>query len=407
MIIKGQNVIGLNVVTIDTGTVVQSVDDIAYDPINHRIVALLVDSGGLFSSAKAIHMDDVHNIGEDAVIVHDASAVQSIKDLGEDVRSISDSNKHLVKTNVLTSDGKELGKVTDIYFDSSTGEVDSMEVSQGGLKTMTEGKKSIKPADIVTIGADATIVSNYTELKLDAQGEEGGLKGAFNDAKDKATELAASAKETAEDITETTKEKANEFKEVAADKAEDLKAVAKEKADEAQDKAKELSDQARVKSAELQDVAEDKIDEAKEVIDRKTAEARVKASELQEDISEKTDDLAAATRSKANELQRQANNASDEIKVKAQELADDAQDKGEELSEVARQKSAETKAKVNDLAETGKERIQNGTETLKDKADNAIATADHKGGKVVEQTTHHYEDQDKQIDTKKTVVKKK
>lgn len=355
MIIKGKSVIGLNIVTIDTGAVVQTVDDIAYDPINHRIIALLVDSGGLFSSAKAIHMDDVRNIGEDAVIVHDASVIKSVKDLGDDVHSISDSNKHLVKTNILTIDGKELGKVTDIYFDSATGEVESMEVSQGGLKSMTEGKKSIKPSDIVTIGADATIVSAYTEMKLDAQGEEGGLKGAFNEARDKTAEIA-----------EATKEKA----------------------------------------IELKDAASDKFDNARETIDQKSAEARVKAVELRDDISKKADDFAVSAQAKADELKVRAAEKNDALSLRAQELADVAQEKGQELSEAAKDKAAETKDKVTELAETAKERVQNGKEKLDTEISDKRDTVHHKSDTVVKQSTEHYEDENKTVDTKKTIIEK-
>ena len=170
MIIKGKNVIGLQVVTVDTGTVVETVDDLAYNPHTHRVEALIVKRGGLFSQPKAIHMDDVHNIGENAVIISDGSVIKPVKQIDENVNAIANSKKYLVKTNVLTIDGKELGRITDVFIDSSTGIVETLEVSQGGLKTMTEGKKSIRPADIVTIGADATIVSAYTEAKLEQQG---------------------------------------------------------------------------------------------------------------------------------------------------------------------------------------------------------------------------------------------
>lgn len=211
MIIQGKDVIGLDIVTINTGSVIETVDDIAYDPNTHHIIALLVDTGGLFSSAKVIMMSDVRNIGTDAVIVPDESVVHSIKELNDRARSISASNKHLVKTNVLTVDGKELGSVTDIFFDSSTGKVDAMEVSQGGLKTMTEGKKTIKPSDIITIGTDATIVSAFTEINLTKQGERGGLKGALNDAKASVEASVEASKERVAEVSGMAKHTAAEL----------------------------------------------------------------------------------------------------------------------------------------------------------------------------------------------------
>ena len=236
MLVKGKAVIGLNVVTIDTGTIVQTVKDIAYNPNTHRVEALFVKKAGVFAAAKAIHMDDVINIGQDAVIVHDASVIKSVKEINETIKALSDSKKYLVKTNVLTATGKELGKVTDIYFDSESGNVSTMEVSQGGLKTITEGKKSITPSNIVTIGADATIVSTYTEMVLEAQGENAGLKGAVNDAKQKAAELTDDIKDaaneagdkikaTSQDVTSKVKKASDDFADTAEKKAAEAQAA--------------------------------------------------------------------------------------------------------------------------------------------------------------------------------------
>jgi uncharacterized protein YrrD len=356
MLVKGKDVIGLKVVTIDNGTVIETVDDIAFNPSTHRVEALLVSSGGLFSSAKAILMDDVRNIGEDAVVVPDADVIKSIKELGDAVSSIADSNKHLVKTNVLTVDGKELGKVTDIFFDSATGDVDSMEVSQGGLKTITEGKKSIKPADIVTIGADATIVSAYTELKLEEQGEAGGLKGAFNDVKDKAEDLATQAKETAEDTAHTVK----------------------------------------AKSVELKDAAQDKAADAKDSFDEKSAEARIKAEELREKAADKTDELRDKAAVKAEELRDDAEVKSCEMKVKAEELRDKAEVKGRELQADAKVKAEEVRKQTN-------ERV----EDVKEKHGDKIAAVHNQGREVVTQAKKTVEDGAKKVEHEKTKIVKK
>ena len=225
-IVKGSNVIGLNVVTIEDGKIIETVDDIAYNPTTQRVEALLVSSGGIFSSAKAIHMDDVRNVGLDAVIVQNVSVMKSVKEQDDSVRSISDSNKFLVKTNILTVDGLELGKVTDIFFDSSTGMVESMEVSQGGLKKLSEGKKSITPADIVTIGADATVVSAYTEAKLEAQGEQGGMKGMVNDIKNNVGETADNLRESTKDALDATAAKSEEIRAAATTKLSEAKDTA-------------------------------------------------------------------------------------------------------------------------------------------------------------------------------------
>lgn len=331
MIIKGKDVIGLNVVTIDTGSIVETVDDIAYDPTNHRIVALLVDSGGLFSSARAIHMDDVRNIGEDAVVIPNSSAIKSINDLGDDVRSISNSNKHLVKTNVLTVDGKELGRVTDIHFESTDGMVNSMEVSQGGLKTLAEGKKSIKPSDIVTIGADATIVSAYIEMELEEQGEEGGLKGAFNNAKENVQDAAEKTVAGAKEVSEAAREKASEYSEKATHKADEI-------------------------YKETREFTED----SRGTVERKSAEVRAKADELKDAVSEKADDLESAARSKSREVQESSGKSRQTVRRKAEELASEVQHKTQAVQETTERKVAETQQRVSDLTDKAQGELKHG-----------------------------------------------
>lgn len=388
MIIKGKDVIGLKVVTVDTGTVIQTVDDIAYDPTDHRITALLVDSGGLFSSAKAIHIDDVRNIGEDAVIVHDESAIKSTKDLSSDVRSISDSNKHLVKTNVLTIDGKELGKVTDIFFDSETGYVETMEVSQGGLKTMTEGKKSIKPSDIVTIGADATIVSTYTEAVLDAQGEEGGLKGMLNDAKSKTEAFAENAKESIQSATDKTVE-------ATKDAAENVK-----------EKSLELKDKAAEKAEDLREDTARQAERVRSTVDEKAAEARTKANEMKDDVVEKSNELAATAESKANELKIAASEKRDDVEVQASELSDEILKKSKNINATAREKAEQTKSKISNVASKAKEDIAHETENIKDTTRDQIDSAHHTGDTLVKKASKVYKDKDEVVTTHKTSVKK-
>ena len=289
MITKGKSIIGLHIVTVDTGSIVQTVTDLLYNPKTHQVEALLVTNGGLFSSAKAVAMSDVKNIGENAVIIPDSSVVKSVKEIGGSIQTIANSDKYLVKTNVLTIDGKELGKVTDIYFDSQTGYVETMEVSQGGLKTITEGKKSIKPSDIVTIGADATIVSNYTEAKLEEQGEENGLKGALNDAKDKASDVSNDIKEQAEST---------------------AKGVRRRSA--------KLQDNTRRKMAEANDFVEDKVTEAKNTIDEKSNDATLHAKRMMEKTNVKDQDRSKITT---------ANNKSNKVVEQTKKKYEDAKKK--------------------------------------------------------------------------------
>lgn len=180
MLIKGTNVIGLQVITIEKGRDVDNIKDLVYDPYDNTVKALVVDNGGLFSEAKVIPLESVYSIGQDAVIVQSEKSVRKVSDLPNRVQSIATHNQYLTKARIVTDTGDELGSVTDIYFDPATGRVHELEVSQGGINNLTSGKKRIKISDIVTVGKDAVIVRAYAEEEIAKQAQQQGIQGTVN-----------------------------------------------------------------------------------------------------------------------------------------------------------------------------------------------------------------------------------
>ncbi len=76
MTIKGQNVINLKIITINDGKEIDNVKDIIYDPKQNRVRALLISNGGWFSDAKVLLMEEIKNIGQDAVIIDSSDAIK-------------------------------------------------------------------------------------------------------------------------------------------------------------------------------------------------------------------------------------------------------------------------------------------------------------------------------------------
>ncbi len=160
MLIRGKDVIGLKVISLKKGKTIEDVDDLIYEPKENRVRALLVDKGGWFSDAKVILYEDIKKIGKDAVIVESSDVLRRAGEIGNRVETIARANTYLTKTKIMTEDGTELGKVSDIFFDDTSGRVEELEVGRG---------KIVKVADIITIGEDATIVKSYTEEELKKQ----------------------------------------------------------------------------------------------------------------------------------------------------------------------------------------------------------------------------------------------
>lgn len=215
MDLKGTDVIGLNILTLDTGEVVETVKDIIYDPQTNRVRALLVESNGLFSDARVILTEDIKNIGKDAVIIDSSEVLKKTSDVEDTVSHIAKDDTYLTRTKIITEEGTELGHVTDLYFSLPKGTVSNLEVSQGGLKDMQSGKKHVKVEDILTIGADATIVRGYTEQLFEEQSKQQGMKGAFHSMKDETGNIVEQSKTKAQEMKDNTtnRENVDEWKE--------------------------------------------------------------------------------------------------------------------------------------------------------------------------------------------------
>ena len=210
---KGKEVIGRKIVTLDGGERVDSVRDLIFDEQGNRVLALLVDEGGWFHAAKVIPFASVKSIGEDAVMIASADAVMSARD-DATIAAAMESKSGLAGLNLLTSDGKELGRIADVFFDETSGQVVGYEATGGLFSDLSSGRTFVPAPESVTIGAEAAIVPPSVAMAMEEQ-EAGGLQGAFSSVaesvKGAAGNVADSVKETAGNIAQATKERQKEF----------------------------------------------------------------------------------------------------------------------------------------------------------------------------------------------------
>jgi uncharacterized protein YrrD len=200
MLIKGKDIVGLKVVAKNSGSFAGEVKELIYDPQSNRVRALLLGQNGLFGDSRLLMFDDITSIGKDVVIIETTKVIKKESEVPEEVSQIARESNYLTKTKIITEDGKDLGTVSDIFFDENSGEVEEMEVSQG-LANLQSGKKRIKVEDIVTIGKDATIVKSSAEQDVEEQAKNQGVRGVLNEAKSKM------GKEEAQQTGEAVKEK--------------------------------------------------------------------------------------------------------------------------------------------------------------------------------------------------------
>lgn len=238
---KATNVINLKVISFDNGEEIGKVEDVVYDVYENKVKAILLDKGGWFSDAKIVFLNDVKSIGEDAVMLPNKDVIRKASEVDQEkISNVAKDKEYLTKTKVITENGNELGHVTDIFFDTQTGNVEDFELSGGTFENMKSGKKFIKVSDIIKIGKDATIVKSYTEDMIEDQSQKQGMQGMMNQAKDKFSEAKSQVQKP--ENQEKVKSKFNEIKENVKDAAQNIKDKAQESAGQAKDKAQDMKE---------------------------------------------------------------------------------------------------------------------------------------------------------------------
>jgi uncharacterized protein YrrD len=160
---KGKDANGLLVIARDTGRKLGKVEDLVIDSQGSRILGILVDEAGWFKEAKVVAWPSFRVIGLDAVIIDDEASVKKASDVPEMSEVLKGGNV-LVGARVATTDGRELGKIEEFYFDPQTGVVKGFELSGGKGRSFLPTPASLQTGEDVAF-VDPSAVDTITDLK--------------------------------------------------------------------------------------------------------------------------------------------------------------------------------------------------------------------------------------------------
>lgn len=175
--IKGKELLGRPIIALSSGEEVDRVRDVVLDPQGNRVLALLTDEAGWFSAARAVPYERVQSIGEQAVMIASPQDVTTTRQ-DDRLKHALDTKTNLIGMTLLTTDGEQLGKISDVYFDARTGQVEGYEATGGLFSDLTRGRTFIPVPGQIQIGADAAIVPASVAAAMREQ-PSGGVQGAF------------------------------------------------------------------------------------------------------------------------------------------------------------------------------------------------------------------------------------
>ena len=190
---KGKAVEGLKVIGQVDGSDLGRVRDVVFDYETSRVLGLVLSERELFGLVKAqvIPWSYIREIGPDSVMVESSESVIRADD--DPVIDAEMRREHgLSGREIHTTDGKNLGTFSDIYFQDD-GTVVGYEVSGGVFSDMSTGRRFMPVPDNFIVGTDVAVVPPEVGHHMEAQkvNEPGGLKAAAAAAKEKATDAYA------------------------------------------------------------------------------------------------------------------------------------------------------------------------------------------------------------------------
>ncbi len=172
--IKG--LLGLPVITLDAGRRVGSIQEILYDSEENRVTAVILSKPPVAGSAKAVTADHIRLFGLHVALI---DSDQSIATLAEDpaTRDSVKAGTDVIRTQVLTTEGRRLGEVADIALDQE-GHILGYRLSRNLIRDAFRGKTFVPVSSLFAVGDDAILVkaedtrSDAEEPALEALEEE-------------------------------------------------------------------------------------------------------------------------------------------------------------------------------------------------------------------------------------------
>ena len=160
---KGKDAGGLLVITRDTGKRMGKVEDLVLDRQGSRVLGILVDEAGWFKEAKVVPWPLFRVVGLDAVIIDDETSVKKASEVPE-MSEVLEGGNVLIGSRVATTEGRELGKIEEFYFDPQTGAVKGFELSGGKGRSFLPTPASLQTGEDVAL-VDPSAVETITDLK--------------------------------------------------------------------------------------------------------------------------------------------------------------------------------------------------------------------------------------------------
>lgn len=176
--IKGRELMGLSVTTVDGRRQIGEIKDIIYDPETNIVLGYILDNKKWLKDGKGFLQTDVVKREDGTIFIQDESVVKKLHSIPE-LKAALEKRQDLRGLKVETQEGSYLGTIQDLVLDGESGKISGYEVSDGVIEDLLKGRMTISNQGI-TINEDKVIApvvaANESFYEGDMKNELSGLR---------------------------------------------------------------------------------------------------------------------------------------------------------------------------------------------------------------------------------------
>ena len=164
MLLLGSRLIGTRIMGLQTGTQLAVTKAPIIDPGNLQITAYQVEGPLLVERPSFIRMADVRELSDVGMIIDSSDEFVGLSDVLS-IEKLFNLNFSLIGLIVIDQAKHKLGKVSNYSLDTTSFMIQQLNVSRGGLKSLSETELLIHSTQIIEIN-DKSIIVRSTAQKL-------------------------------------------------------------------------------------------------------------------------------------------------------------------------------------------------------------------------------------------------
>ncbi len=151
--VKG--LLGQPIISLDTGKRVGTIQELLYDTADHRVCGVVLSRAPGASSARVVTIEHIALFGQDVTLIDSEQAISEMNIAAQQPRQRLAAS--LIRTQVITTDGRRLGEVADIELDQR-GLATGYQLAQNVVTDTLRGRLRVPVQHVRAIGPDAILV---------------------------------------------------------------------------------------------------------------------------------------------------------------------------------------------------------------------------------------------------------